>query len=151
MSETSETPETASVAPSAPPADPPARYWGLGRRKAAVARVRLMPNGSGNMTVCKRTLEDYFPREQDRLHLLAPFRLTGTRSRFDVFVNVKGGGINGQAGAVRLGIARALVKTDPDLYIKLKEAGYLTRDSRQVERKKPGKAGARASFQFSKR
>jgi len=127
-------------------------FRGTGRRKSAVARVRLTPNGSGHFFFKgKRNLEEYFVREQDQIHLLAPLRLVGARDTFDVHVNVRGGGINGQAGAIRMGIARALVKANPENYQKLKDAGYLTRDSRQVERKKPGKRGARASFQFSKR
>lgn len=152
MSETTDT-TTPQAAAAAAPQEPLADHvWGLGRRKSSVARVRLSRNGSGNMRFGKkRSLEDHFAREQDRIHLLAPFRLTGSRQRYDVYVNVKGGGMSGQAGAVRLGIARALAKAEPEHYQKLKEAGYLTRDSRQVERKKPGKAGARASFQFSKR
>lgn len=129
----------------------PLYYWGLGRRKSAVARVRLKPNGSGQITVNKRAFEDYFAREQDRINLLHPLHLTGTRARFDVFVTLAGGGMTGQAGATRMGIARALVRADETLYKTLKEAGFLTRDSRQVERKKPGQAGARRRFQFSKR
>ncbi len=131
----------------------PLYHWGTGRRKAAVARVRLKPNGSGQMVFNDgRSLEDYFQREQDRLLLLAPVHLTGTRSKFDFFVKVHGGGLTGQAGAVRLGISRALTDIDrAQYYPALKEAGFLTRDSRRVERKKPGQAGARRSFQYSKR
>lgn len=125
-------------------------YLGTGRRKAAVARVRLKP-GEGRFLVNKRPVEEFFQRDQDRLHLMAPLVLTGTNRRFDVHVNVHGGGMHGQAGAVRLGIARALVSADRAHYAQLKAAGFLTRDARQVERKKPGQAGARASFQFSKR
>lgn len=126
-------------------------HWGLGRRKAAVARVKLLPNGSGQITINKRALEEYFVREQDRIHLLAPLHLTGTRAKYDLLMRINGGGVAGQAGAARMGIARALVKVDPTLYKTLKEAGLLTRDSRVVERKKPGQAGARRRFQFSKR
>ena len=153
MTEENTTPaETAAapaeaVAPAPEPVDhlKNGYYWGLGRRKAAVARVRMRPNGSGQWHFNdKRGLEEYFQRQQDQLHLLAPLHLTGTATKFDFFVNVRGGGMNGQAGAVRLGLARALAKVDPNFYPALKE-------SRVVERKKPGKAGARASFQFSKR
>lgn len=129
----------------------PLYYQGTGRRKTSVARVRLRPNGSGHIKVKKRDFEEYFGREQDRIHVLAPFHLTGALKKFDVFIRVHGGGVNGQAGAVRLGIARALAKADEAYFQPLKDAGLLTRDSRQVERKKPGKKGARASFQFSKR
>jgi small subunit ribosomal protein S9 len=126
-------------------------YLGLGRRKAAVARVRLRPNGSGNIKINKREFEEYVHREQDRRLVLAPLNLINARRKYDIFVTVKGGGISGQAGAVRHGLARALAHADETTYQPLKDAGLLTRDSRKVERKKPGKAGARASFQFSKR
>lgn len=126
-------------------------FLGLGRRKAAVARVRLRPNGSGNVVINKRPLEEYCVREQDRNLAVSPLNLIGVRRTFDVHVTVSGGGIAGQAGAVRHGLARALVNADAKNYQPLKDAGLLTRDSRKVERKKPGKAGARASFQFSKR
>jgi len=143
----------ALAAPVVPAGPPPAGFWwGTGRRKRAVARVRLVPNGSGQVTVNKnRNLAEFFPREQDQIHVLAPMHLTGTVKGYDLHVNVNGGGIAGQAGATRMGIARALVKANGEFYQTLKDAGYLTRDSRQVERKKPGKKGARASFQFSKR
>ena len=126
-------------------------FLGFGRRKAAVARVRLRPNGSGNVVINKRPLEEYCVREQDRNLAVSPLNLIGVRRTFDVHVTVSGGGIAGQAGAVRHGLARALVNADAKNYQPLKDAGLLTRDSRKVERKKPGKAGARASFQFSKR
>ena len=130
----------------------PLYFWGLGRRKSAVARVRLKPNGSGQVAINgKRSLEDYFVREQDRIHLLAPLHLTGSRAKFDLFMTLHGGGLTGQAGAARMGISRALVEADKNLYKALKEAGFLTRDSRKVERKKPGQAGARRRFQFSQR
>jgi len=131
---------------------PPLWYFGLGRRKTAVARVRLKPSGSGEIQVNKkRNLDEFFARQQDRIHVLGPLHLTGARKKYDVFVTVRGGGVTGQAGAVRLGIARALIRAEPELYQQLKDEGMLTRDSREVERKKPGKKGARASFQFSKR
>jgi small subunit ribosomal protein S9 len=140
-----------SVTPDVPATIPPF-YRGTGRRKSAVARVRLVPNGTGQLQINKkRTLEDYFPREQDRLLMLSPLRLTGTRQKFDVFITVTGGGPSGQAGAIRHGVSRALLLADRAHYPALKAAGFLTRDAREVERKKPGKAGARASFQFSKR
>ena len=126
-------------------------FHATGRRKASVARVRLKPNGSGNIMVNKRPFEEYVQRPEDRTLALSPLQLTGMTKTFDVFVSVHGGGIKGQAGAIRHGLARALAHADEQLYQPLKEAGYLTRDARQVERKKPGKAGARASFQFSKR
>ena len=130
----------------------PLYHWGTGRRKAAIARVRLRPNGEGKITVNKRAFEDYFVRELDRAQVLAPFKLNEADKKFDVFVNVHGGGSAGQAGATRLGIARALCVADNEaFYSDLKVGGFLTRDDRQVERKKPGKKGARASFQFSKR
>lgn len=126
-------------------------FLGTGRRKAAVARIRLRPDGGGNVMVNKRPLNEYCERAQDRALALAPLQLTGAMRKFDVFVNVHGGGIGGQAGAIRHGIARALVNADETYFQPLKDAGMLTRDARRVERKKPGKAGARASFQFSKR
>lgn len=130
----------------------PLYHWGTGRRKAAVARVRLRPNGEGKITVNKRAFEEYFVRELDRAQVMAPLLLNGANAKFDVFVNVHGGGSAGQAGATRLGIARALCEADSEtFYSDLKDGGFLTRDSRQVERKKPGRKGARASFQFSKR
>jgi small subunit ribosomal protein S9 len=126
--------------------------WATGRRKAAVARVRLRPNGSGRVEINKRPISEYFHREMDRKAAQSSLHLNGANTLYDVFVNVHGGGMSGQAGAVRLGVARALVKADKETYYHpLKDAGFLTRDSRQVERKKPGKKGARASFQFSKR
>lgn len=127
------------------------QYWGTGRRKTSVARVRLLPNGSGRFVVNKRELEQYFDREDLIIDLKQPLILTKTEGMYDVMVNVKGGGISGQAGAIRHGIARALEKSNNSLRPKLKKAGYLTRDSRMRERKKYGQKGARARFQFSKR
>jgi small subunit ribosomal protein S9 len=132
-----------------PPAD--GIYRTTGRRKSAVARVRLKA-GTGEFVINKkRTLDQYFGREQDRLHALSALHITGTAKKYDVLVNTHGGGSHGQAGAIRLGIARALIRVEPQQYQTLKDGGFLTRDSREVERKKPGKAGARRSFQFSKR
>ena len=126
-------------------------FWGLGRRKSAVARVRLKPGGSGKVMVNKKGLEAYFVRAQDRRDVLAPLKLTKILEHFDVFVNVKGGGLTGQAGAIRLGVARAISKYDEKLTDMLRAQGYMTRDSRNRERKKYGRKGARASYQFSKR
>jgi small subunit ribosomal protein S9 len=125
-------------------------WWGTGRRKSSVARVRIKP-GTGKILINKMELNDYFTREQDRKAALAPLRAVGVEKSFDVFVNVRGGGITGQAGATLLGVARAL-KGFCEIYAQaLRDGGYLTRDPRMVERKKPGQAGARKRFQFSKR
>ncbi len=124
--------------------------WGTGRRKTAVARVRIKA-GQGNIYVNKRPFEEYFTTPDHRLAVTAPLVATETRERYDVWVNVKGGGPTGQAEAVRLGIARALVRDDPTLENVLREKGYLTRDSRMVERKKPGLHKARKATQYSKR
>ena len=123
----------------------------LGRRKTAVARVYLTP-GKGNVTINGRALEVYFPLESLQYVVNQPFEVTGTLGQFDVKVTLVGGGIKGQAEAVRLGIARALSELDREAYRSaLKSAGFLTRDSREVERKKPGQPGARRRFQFSER
>ena len=123
----------------------------LGRRKAAVARVYLTA-GKGNVTINDRPLEDYFKEEALRYIVSQPFTVTETLGQFDVKVTLVGGGIKGQAEAVRLGIARALCEIDKEAYRStLKAAGFLTRDAREVERKKPGQPGARRRFQFSKR
>jgi small subunit ribosomal protein S9 len=126
------------------------QYWGTGRRKTAVARVRLVP-GSGNITINDRTFEDFFPNKTSRLIVLQPMELTNSGARFDVFCRVNGGGMTGQAGAVRLGIARALIKANPELRPQLKRAGFLTRDPRMSERKKYGLHKARKAPQYSKR
>jgi small subunit ribosomal protein S9 len=125
-------------------------WWGTGRRKSAVARVRIKP-GNGKLLVNKKELKEYFVREQDRKAVLAPLVTVGARKSFDIFINVKGGGTTGQAGASLLGIARALKKYDASLVQALRDGGHLTRDPRMVERKKPGQRGARRRFQFSKR
>jgi small subunit ribosomal protein S9 len=125
-------------------------WWGTGRRKTSVARVRIRP-GSGKLIVNKRELDNYFNREQDRKAVLAPLKAVNAERSFDVFINVKGGGITGQAGASLLGIARALRTYDENYVGTLRDNGLLTRDPRMVERKKPGQAGARRRFQFSKR
>ena len=124
--------------------------WGTGRRKSSIARVRVKP-GKGELMINKRQVHEYFSQEKDRNVVSAPLKATDTLGALDVFVNVKGGGTTGQAGATMLGIARALKNYDPNLMKQLRDGGYLTRDSRMVERKKPGKPGARKSFQFSKR
>lgn len=121
-----------------------------GRRKSSVARVWLHP-GAGQIRVNGRDFEDYFPRESLRMLIQQPFDVTGSSGKFDVKVRVAGGGISGQAGALRHAISRALEKLDPEKRVTLKKAGMLTRDARKVERKKYGQRGARARFQFSKR
>ena len=125
-------------------------FLGTGRRKTSVARVRLA-SGSGKVTVNNRPFEVYFPLEQQRMAVLQPFGITSTTGKFDVKVNVRGGGPTGQAGATRHGIARALLKVDLNHRPLLKAEGFLTRDPRMKERKKYGQPGARKRFQFSKR
>jgi small subunit ribosomal protein S9 len=122
----------------------------VGRRKDAVARVKLT-EGSGKITVNKKEFEKYFPLETHRGEVMRPFAVTDTTGRYDTTVNVRGGGMTGQAGAVKLGIARSLVALDEDMRTALRGAGLLTRDPRMVERKKYGQKKARKRFQFSKR
>ena len=124
--------------------------WGTGRRKNAVARVRLCP-GSGEFKINGRTVEEYFPRLVWQSQALRSLKTAGVEGKVDVFVNASGGGLTGQAGAVRMGIARALIELNPDLRPALKKEGLLTRDPRMVERKKFGQKGARGKRQFSKR
>ncbi len=126
------------------------QYRGLGRRKTSVARVYLRP-GSGAWAINGRGLDEYFPRSSHRTMASEPLALAEAQSRFDVMVRVSGGGETGQAGAIRLGVARALVSYDAELRAALRERGMLTRDPRVVERKKPGRPKARKRFQFSKR
>lgn len=126
------------------------QYTGTGRRKTSVARVRLIP-GEGKVIINNRPLADYFGKKTLEMICKQPLVLTDTTSRFDVLAQVKGGGITGQAGAVRLGIARALLKADAEMRPVLKRAGFLTRDPRMKERKKYGLKGARRAPQFSKR
>ncbi|VAX27602.1 SSU ribosomal protein S9p (S16e) [hydrothermal vent metagenome] len=126
------------------------RYQATGRRKTSVARVILKP-GTGQVEVNKRPIEKYFPRETLRMVVRQPLELVGMYNKLDVKVTVGGGGLSGQAGAVRHGIARALLNVDSDLRPKLKKEGLLTRDPRMRERKKYGQKGARKRFQFSKR
>jgi small subunit ribosomal protein S9 len=122
----------------------------VGRRKEAIARVRLIP-GTGQRTVNGRAMDVYFPRSTTIRTIIEPLEVTSTADRYDVHANVTGGGITGQAGAVRLGIARALIRLDENFRKPLKQAGLLTRDPRAKERKKYGQKGARKRFQFSKR
>jgi len=126
-------------------------YEAVGRRKAATARVRLFPEGDGSIVVNDRSLEEYFVREADVVHLTEPLRATATENRFNISILVEGGGVSGQAGAVRLGIARALLKVEPDLRSLLRKGGFLTRDARVKERKKPGLKRARKAPQYTKR
>ena len=125
-------------------------FWGLGRRKTAIARVRLKP-GAGAFVINGRPLEQFFPVLEHRQRANAPLRATELATQFDVFAKVGGGGLLGQADAVRLGVARALKKINPGLDPTLRAGGHLTRDSRMKERKKYGRRGARRGFQFSKR
>ncbi len=126
-------------------------YEGLGRRKSATARVRLYPGGDGAILVNNRPADEYFCRAWDLKHLSEPLAVTNNAGRFNVSVLVKGGGITGQAGAIRLGIARALLKADPDYRPTLRKLGFLTRDPRAKERKKPGLKRARKAPQYTKR
>lgn len=127
-----------------------AQFWGTGRRKNAIARVRLLA-GNGTMVVNGRPMEQYFPLESLRAQVLAPIKAAELEGRFDVFVNVQGGGVSGQAGAVRHGIARALLGVDPNFRVTLKRSGFLRRDPRVKERRKYGLKKARKAPQFSKR
>ena len=126
------------------------QFYGTGRRKSSTARVFLRP-GSGTITVNDRPFEEYFVNNMAKMVIKAPLSLTETDGKFDIFVRVSGGGPSGQAGAMRHGISRALLKYDAEMRPKLKSAGFLTRDAREVERKKYGQPGARKQFQFSKR
>jgi small subunit ribosomal protein S9 len=126
------------------------RFYGTGRRKESTARVWIM-SGDGQIKINERAFDDYFPRESWRNMLQQPLDLVELRGKLNIMVNVKGGGLSGQAGAVRHGITRALMKMNPDFRPPLKKAGFVTRDPRTVERKKYGQPGARKRFQFSKR
>lgn len=151
-------PTTRRVREAVPP-DRHGWWWGTGRRKRAVARVRMKPaaeDGKGDVQIqCTRkklkSVSEYFTEARDRNDVFAPLEVTGTKGRFDIVVRANGGGYMGQAQAVRLGIARALRDYDPSLEDALRDAGFLSRDARKVERKKPGQPGARRRFQFSKR
>lgn len=127
------------------------QYWGTGRRKKAIARVRIIPNGEGNIVINKKSLEEYFVLDTLKYIVKQPLVLTGKTDSYDVAVNVQGGGLTGQVGAIRHGIARALCVAEPELRGALKKAGFLTRDPRAKERKKYGLKGARRAPQFSKR
>ena len=127
------------------------QYWGTGRRKSAIARVRLIPGGTGAITINGRSIDEYCDLDTLKLIIRQPLVLTETDSKYDVFVNVIGGGFTGQAGAIRHGVARALVVAEPELRPALKKEGYLTRDPRMKERKKYGLKAARRAPQFSKR
>ena len=126
-------------------------YEAVGRRKEATARVRLYSGGTGSVIINDRPLEGYFTRDVDILNLKEPLQVTAMENRFNVSVKVKGGGMTGQAGAIRLGIARALLKVDPDLRPVLRKGGFLTRDARVKERKKPGLLRARKAPTYTKR
>lgn len=148
-------PAAAPPKPMPEPRQPPGPegktyFWGTGRRKTSVARVRVRP-GQGEFKINGRDINDYFHVDKDRLAIVQPLDAAGARKRVDVFVNVRGGGTTGQAGAIILGVARALKECNPDYEPMLREGHFLTRDARKVERKKYGQRGARRRFQFSKR
>jgi len=126
------------------------RFYATGKRKSAIARV-YMKAGSGNIVVNKRKYEEYFDRPSLKMVIKQPFEITGKTDQFDLYINVNGGGVAGQAGAVKHGISKALLEYDAELRSILKKAGFLTRDARIKERKKYGQPGARKRFQFSKR
>jgi len=143
----------ATAEAEAQPVQPQPKYgyfWGTGRRKSAVARVRIRP-GDGKFEINGRSIEEYFTEERDRKGVLTPLVVTEQVGKWDVFVNVRGGGYTGQAGAIILGLARALCEANPDLSRALRDHGLLRRDPREKERKKYGRRGARRGFQFSKR
>jgi len=144
--ETQSTPLVSPVAPTGKTTF----VWGVGRRKSAVARVRIAP-GTGKIEINGRTLNDYFTGERDRKAIFGPLEVTNTGGKMDVFVNATGGGPTGQAGAIVMGLGRALAKFDQGLEAALRSMRFLTRDSRMKERKKYGQRGARRKFQFSKR
>ena len=147
---TGESPVAAAVIAAPKPPDKAGYWWGTGRRKTAVARVRLKA-GQGKFLVNGKDMNEFFNEMRDRNDVSSPLSLTKTLGSIDVLVNVRGGGCSGQAGAVRLGVARALKDYDPTLEATLREHDLLSRDARKVERKKYGQAGARRRFQFSKR
>jgi small subunit ribosomal protein S9 len=146
--------ETTATIPAAEvpaaPTGPRKFVWGVGRRKSAVARVRIAP-GKGKIEINGRPLNDYLTAERDRKALFGPLEVTNTGGKLDVLVNAKGGGSSGQAGAIVMGLGRALLKYDQTLEAALRNGGFMTRDSRMKERKKYGQRGARRRFQFSKR
>jgi small subunit ribosomal protein S9 len=142
--------ETATLIPTATAPGKVQYVWGVGRRKSAVARVRIAA-GSGKIEINGRTLNDYFTNERDRKAIFGPLEVTNTGGKMDVLVNANGGGPTGQAGAIVMGLGRALAKYDQGLEVALRGGSFLTRDSRMKERKKYGQRGARRRFQFSKR
>jgi len=142
--------ETVTPSTTAAPEGRKTFIWGVGRRKSAVARVRIAP-GTGKIAVNGRELNDYFTNERDRKAIFGPLEVTNTGGKMDIFVNANGGGLTGQAGAIIMGLGRALAKYDNSLEVALRGGGFLTRDSRMKERKKYGQRGARRKFQFSKR
>jgi small subunit ribosomal protein S9 len=150
MSETQTT--ATNVAGSIPmPAGTSGNFvWGTGRRKTAVARVRVRP-GTGKIVINEREINDYFTKEEDRKAIFGPLEVTNTGGKMEICITASGGGQTGQAGAIVMGLGRALAKHDPSLEVPLRNAGFLTRDSRMKERKKYGQMGARRRFQFSKR
>ena len=133
------------------PANKTVEYAGTGRRKNSIARVRVIPNGKGQFTINKVNIDEYFKLGVYKLVANQPFEVTGTQGKYDVIVNVHGGGLSGQAGAIRHGLSRALVKADESLKAEIKKAGFLTRDARVKERKKYGLKKARKAPQFRKR
>jgi small subunit ribosomal protein S9 len=150
MSEQQASAPVETVAAPQTPGVKPSYIWGTGRRKTAVARVRIAP-GSGKIEINGRSLNDYFTNERDRKAIFGPLEITNTGGKLDIWVNTSGGGQTGQAGSVIMGLSRALVRYDPSTEAALRAAGFLTRDSRMKERKKYGQRGARRRFQFSKR
>ena len=144
------TPQTETAEPKKAAEPKNGYWWGTGRRKAAVARVRIKP-GDGKFEVNGKPVDSFFTEDRDRAYAVAPLKETNTQGKIDVFVKVHGGGYAGQAGAVLLGVARALKEYDPSLEPILRDNDFLTRDPREVERKKYGQRGARRKFQFSKR
>lgn len=126
------------------------QFYGTGKRKTSVARVWMRP-GNGQMTINKKPAKQFLVRESDRMLTMEPLKITDMADKYDIYVNVKGGGISGQAGAIRHGITRALILAHPELRDSVKKEGFLTRDSRMKERKKYGQPGARKRFQYSKR
>ena len=133
------------------PANKTVEFAATGRRKNSIARVRIIPNGKGQFTINKKHIDEYFNLGVYKLVANQPFEVTNTMGKYDVIVNVNGGGLSGQAGAIRHGVARALVKADESLKAEIKKAGFLTRDARVKERKKPGLKKARKAPQFRKR
>src|SRR5687767_8149531 len=144
------TPSAATQTAPDGPKVKPSYIWGVGRRKSSVARVRIAP-GSGKIAINERELNEYLTNERDRKGIFGPLEVTNTGGKIDVLARCSGGGSSGQAGALVMGLARALVKFDPQMEVPLRNAGFLTRDSRMKERKKYGQRGARRRFQFSKR